>query len=141
MGRLRSSKLSLHPLRAAPVKPPRLTRGLSARPRSLPLPWERTRRTKTAWLILQASFKERSRHTSNKLRRLKKLQLSILLSSGRLNKTSKKPKKGPSLPWFCKWKTNMGGTLKSPFIGKSYPEINNQVFILTLKTRNKYLSY
>merc|ERR1711972_725136 len=74
----------------------------SARQRSLPLLLERTRRTKTAWLILLASFKERSRHTSNRLRRLKKLLHSTWPSSGRLNRTLKRLRKELSSPWSCK---------------------------------------
>merc|ERR1711972_953064 len=70
---------------------------------------ERTRRTKTAWLILLASFKERSRHTSNRLRRPKKLLHSTWPSSGRLNRTLKRLRKELSSPWSCKLKSRRNG--------------------------------
>merc|ERR1712098_397346 len=50
-----SSRLSLPAPSPALERPPRLTRELSARPRSLPLPRVRTRRTRTVCLSLPAS--------------------------------------------------------------------------------------
>merc|ERR1739844_253149 len=44
----------------------------------------------------------RLRPTNSKLRRLRRLLLSTWQSSARLNKNLRKPKKGQSLPWFCK---------------------------------------
>merc|ERR1712040_19242 len=54
-GRIRESRLSLPAPSPALERPPRLTRELSARPRSLPLPRVRTRRTRTVCLSLPAS--------------------------------------------------------------------------------------
>merc|ERR1711978_9217 len=50
-----SLRLSLPPPSPALERPPRLTRELSARPRNLPLPRVRTRRTRTVCLSLPAS--------------------------------------------------------------------------------------
>merc|ERR1719378_1568379 len=76
-----SSRLSLPAPSPALERPPRLTRELSARPRSLPLPRVRTRRTRTVCLSLPASC--RSRPTSSRLRRLRRLPPSTWLSSAR----------------------------------------------------------
>merc|ERR1712058_126560 len=54
-GKIVSLRLSLPPPSPALVRPPRLTRELSARLRSFPLPRVRTRRTRTACLSLPAS--------------------------------------------------------------------------------------
>merc|ERR1739838_457278 len=93
-------RLSLHLPNLAQEKQAKASSVLNARPRSLLSPRVKTARTKTACLIWLAS--SRSRPTSNRLRRLRRSQLSTWLSSARLNRSSRRPKRGQSLPWFCK---------------------------------------
>merc|ERR1719320_1062252 len=81
---------------------PIFSRGLSARAKSSPLPKEKIGRTRTACLNLLQSSKGRSKPTNSRWRRLKRLQLSTLQSSGRLNKSSRRLRREQSLLWFCK---------------------------------------
>merc|ERR1711892_533598 len=55
-----------------------------------------------ACLTWLPNSKERSRPTSNRLRKLKKLQLLTWPSSGKLNKSLRRLKREQSLPWCCK---------------------------------------
>merc|ERR1712173_407460 len=66
------------------------TKRQSVRSRNFNSRMMRTRRTRTACLNLHPNCSRRSKPTRNKLRKQKKLQLSILLSSARLNKNLKK---------------------------------------------------
>merc|ERR1711915_1086877 len=61
------------------------------------------RRTKIACLSWLPNSKARSRPTNSRLKKLKRLLLSILPSSERLSKNSKKPRSVQSLLWSCKW--------------------------------------
>merc|ERR1712098_65479 len=97
-----SSRLSLPAPSPALERPPRLTRERSARPRSLPLPRVRTRRTRTVCLSLPASCRRRSRPTSSRLRRLRRLPPSTWLSSARPSRSLRRLRREPSLPWLSK---------------------------------------
>merc|ERR1712083_221283 len=98
MGRLNLLLLSLKLERLQ-----RPSRELNARPRSLLLLKERIERTKTACLSWLQNFKERSRPTNNRSKRLRRLPLLILPSSVRLSKSLRRPRNVQSLLWSCKW--------------------------------------
>merc|ERR1711999_34971 len=91
-------RLSWPQPRAALVRPPRPSRGLSARPRSWPSPRVRTRRTRTACLSWPASCRARSRPTSSRLRRPRRLLPSTWPSSARRSRSWRRPRREPSLP-------------------------------------------
>merc|ERR1712095_133277 len=95
MGRVRSAswRLSLLPPSLALERPTRLTREPSARPRNFPSPRVRTRRTRTACPSWPAS---------SRLRRLRRLPPSTWPSSARPSRSWRRPRRGPSSPWFCK---------------------------------------
>merc|ERR1712106_1305679 len=93
MGRSVSLRLSLLLHSLALVKQPRPSREVTARLRSLLLLREKTERIKTVCLTWLPSSKERSRPTSNRLRKLKKLQLLTWPSSGKLNKSLRRLKR------------------------------------------------
>merc|ERR1711915_25724 len=103
MGRSRILRLSLLLLSLALERLQRLSRELNAKPRNLPLLKERIERTKIACLSWLPNSKERSRSTNSRSKKLKRLLLSILPSSERLSKNSKKPRSVQSLLWSCKW--------------------------------------
>merc|ERR1719474_408206 len=81
----------------------RLSREPSARPRSLPLLRERIERTKIVCLSWLQNFKERSRPTNSRSKKLRRLPLLTLQSSARLSKSSRRQRNVQSLLWFCKW--------------------------------------
>merc|ERR1719330_411618 len=83
-------RLSLEMFRPTLEITRRVTRRQSARSRNFNSRMMRTRRTRTACLNLHLNCNRRSKPTRSKLRRLKKLQLSILLNSARLNKNLRK---------------------------------------------------
>merc|ERR1711915_413900 len=97
----------------------RPSREPNARPRSLPLPRERIERTKTACLSWLQNFKERSRPTNSRSKRLRRLPLLILPSSVRLSKSLRRPQNVQSLLWSCKWqpvssRDNLKDVIDSP---------------------------
>merc|ERR1712228_997251 len=98
MGRLNLLLLSLKLERLQ-----RPSREPNARPRSLPLLRERIERTKIACLNWLQNFKERSRPTNSRSKRLRRLPHLILPSSVRLNKSLRRPRNVQSLLWSCKW--------------------------------------
>merc|ERR1712083_943093 len=81
----------------------RPSREPNARPRSLPLLRERIERTKTACLSWLQNYKERSRLTNSRSKRLRRLLLSTLPSSARLSKNFRRLRNVQSLLWSCKW--------------------------------------
>merc|ERR1712083_368594 len=96
-------RLSLLLLSHALEKPQRLSREQNARPRNLPLHGERIERTKIACLSWLQSSKERSKPTNSRSKRLRRLLLSILLSSAKLSKNLRRLRNAQSLLWSCKW--------------------------------------
>merc|ERR1719309_537524 len=76
---------------------------LKERSRSLLLLKERIERTKIACLSWPPNFKERSRPTNSRSKRLRRLPLLILPSSARLSKSLRRPRNVQSLLWSCKW--------------------------------------
>merc|ERR1712228_831196 len=98
MGRLNLLLLSLKLERLQ-----RPSREPNARPRSLLLLKERIERTKIACLSWLQNFKERSRPTNSRLKRLRRLPLLTLPSSARLSKNLRRLRNVQSLQWSCKW--------------------------------------
>merc|ERR1712032_1681407 len=70
--------------------------------RSSPLPGVRTRRTRTACPSLPPSSRTRSRPTSSRSRRLRRLPPSTWPSSARPSRSSRRQRSVPSSPWFSK---------------------------------------
>merc|ERR1712098_853148 len=101
--RSKTWRLSLHLLSHALERPQRPSREQNARPRNLLLLRERTERTKIACLSWLQSSKERSRPTNSRLKRLRRLLLSILPSSAKLSKNLRRLRNVQSLLWSCKW--------------------------------------
>merc|ERR1712066_604789 len=97
-----SLRLSWPPPSPALVRPPRPSREPSARPRSSPSPRVRTRRTRTACPSSPPCCRTRSRPTSSRSRRLRRLPPSTWPSSARPSRSSRRPRSAPSSPWFCK---------------------------------------
>merc|ERR1712050_185337 len=96
-----SLKRNWHPLSLALEKHPRLSRELSARPRSLLLLKERTERIKIVCLSWLTNCKRRSRHTSSRLKKLRRLLLSTWQSSARHSRSLRRLRKEPSWLWLC----------------------------------------
>merc|ERR1711915_229185 len=99
-------RLSLLLLSLALERLQRPSREQNARPRSSPLLRERIERIKTACLSWLQNSKERSRLTNSRLKRLRRLLLSTLLSSARLSKNLRRLRNVQSLLWSCKWQTD-----------------------------------
>merc|ERR1712228_583017 len=99
-------RLSLLLLSLALERLQRPSREQNARPRSSLLLRERIERTKTACLSWLQNSKERSRLTNSRLKRLRRLLLSTLLSSARLSKNLRRLRNVQSLLWSCKWQTD-----------------------------------
>merc|ERR1711915_885844 len=91
-----SLRLSLHQLSLAQGKQPRLSKEPSVRLKNLASHKERIERTKTVCLSWPAS---------SRLRRLKRLQLSIWPNSAKPSRSLKKLKSALSLQWSCKQTT------------------------------------
>merc|ERR1712228_226317 len=83
----------------------RPSREPNARPRNLPLLRERIERTKIACLSWPPNFKEKSKPTNSRSKRLRRLPLLILPSSVRLSKNLRRPRNVQSLLWSCKWQS------------------------------------
>merc|ERR1712228_232443 len=114
MGRLNLLQLSLKLERLQ-----RPSREPNARPRSSPLLRERIERTKIACLSWLQNFKERSRPTNSRSKRLRRLPLLILQSSVRPSKSLRRPRNVQSLLWSCKWqpvssRDNLKDVIDSP---------------------------
>merc|ERR1711992_394638 len=62
----------------------------------------RTRRTRTACPSSPPSCRTRSRLTSSRSRRLRRLPPLTWPSSARPSRSSRRPRSAPSSPWFCK---------------------------------------
>merc|ERR1719481_1302126 len=101
--KLRTWRLSLLLLSLALERLKRHSRELSVKPRNSPLLRERIGKTKTACLSWLQNSKERSRPTNSRLKRLRRLPLSTLPSSVRLNKNLRRLRNVQSLQWSCKW--------------------------------------
>merc|ERR1712029_636971 len=133
MGRLNLLLLSLKLERLQ-----RLSREPNARPKSLPLLRERIERTKTACLSWLQNFKERSRPTNSRSKRLRRLPLLTLPSSARLSKSLRRPRNVQSLLWSCKWqpessRDNLKDVTVSPYplyMKKKKPFSKSTNFIL-----------
>merc|ERR1712099_93948 len=93
--RIRELEINLELFKARPLRPIRPSKRLNATSRNSNSKLMKTTRTKTACLSWPTSSKLRSRLTRSKLRRLKSLLPSTWPSSARLNKSLRKPKKGP----------------------------------------------
>merc|ERR1712228_491759 len=112
-------RLSLLLLSLALERLQRLSRELNAKPRNLPLLKERIERTKIACLSWLPNSKERSRPTNSRSKKLKRLLLSILPSSERLGKNSKKPRSVQSLLWSCKWQPKSSRLKDVPYLASN----------------------
>merc|ERR1711899_411671 len=88
-------KLNLAAAKARLVKPSKDSRRLNVASRSFNSNKMRITRTKIACLSWLANFNKRSRPTRSRLRRLKRSLPSTWPNTARLNKNSRKPKKGP----------------------------------------------
>merc|ERR1712098_859380 len=103
------------------VKPLRLSRELSAKLKNLLSLKEKTGRTRIACLTWLPNCKERSKPIISRLRKLRRLQLLTWPSSGRLNKSLKRLKKGQSLQWLCKQnKDLLFSSLKEQYLWSQY---------------------
>merc|ERR1712228_562527 len=96
-------RLSLLLLSLALERLQRHSREPNAKQRNSPLLRERIERTKTACLSWRQNFKERSRPTNSRSKRLRRLPLLTLPSSARLSKSLRRPRSVQSLLWSCKW--------------------------------------
>merc|ERR1712193_394123 len=88
-------KLNLAAAKARLVKPSKDSRRLNVASRSFNSNKMRITRTKIACLSWLANFNKRSRPTRSRLRRLKRLLPSTWPSTARLNKSSRRPRRGP----------------------------------------------
>merc|ERR1712013_829109 len=107
MGRFVSLRLNWHPHNLALEKQPRPSREQSAGQRNLHLLKERTGRIKTVCLSWLGSCRGRSRLTSNRLKRLRRLLLLTWPSSARLNRSWRRQRREPSWPWLCKLRKSL----------------------------------
>merc|ERR1712098_709281 len=121
-----------HQLNPALVKLQRLSRGLSVRLRNLLLPREKTERIRIACLTWLPNCKERSKPINSRSRKLRRLQLGTWPSSGRLNKSLKRLKKGQSLQWLCKKnKDLLFSSLQEQYLWSQYFKGSTKKFLST----------